>query len=57
VAASLLQAAGEGAAANVRINLGAWSEESFRTAASAETDLLIARGSHALARVRAALAG
>ena len=40
VAASLLHAACEGAAANVRINLGAWSEERFRTETAAEADTL-----------------
>ena len=56
VAASLLHAACEGAAANVRVNLGSWSEEGFRTQAGAETDELSARATTALARVRAALA-
>jgi formiminotetrahydrofolate cyclodeaminase len=56
VAASLLHAACEGAAANVRVNLGSWSEEGFRRQAAAETDVLSARATTALASVRAALA-
>ena len=44
VAASLLYAASEGAAANVRINLGAWSEEKFRTETAAEADALVSPG-------------
>jgi methenyltetrahydrofolate cyclohydrolase len=56
VAARLLHAACEGAAANVRVNLGSWSEESFRTEAAAEADNLTARAADALARVGAALA-
>ena len=43
VAASLLHAACEGAAANVRVNLGAWSDETFRSEASTETDNLSTR--------------
>ncbi len=55
VAASLLHAACEGAAANVRINLGAWSEESFRTETAAETDALAAHAAETLTRIRTAL--
>jgi formiminotetrahydrofolate cyclodeaminase len=57
VAASLLYAASEGAAANVRINLGAWSEEKFRTETAAEADALSAQAAAILARIRTALAG
>jgi len=57
VAASLLHAACEGAAANVRVNLGAWSDEKFRSEAGAEADELSTRAADALLRVRAALAG
>ena len=57
VAASLLYAASEGAAANVRINLGAWSEEKFRTETAAEADALSAQAVAILARIRTALAG
>jgi methenyltetrahydrofolate cyclohydrolase len=57
VAASLLYAASEGAAANVRINLGAWSDENFRTAAAAETEALSAQAAGWLAGIRATLAG
>ena len=54
VAASLLNAACEGAAANVRINLGAWSDERFKAETSAETDALVAQASTILAAIRAA---
>ena len=57
VAASLLYAASEGAAANVRINLGAWSEEKFRTETAAEADALSAQAVAILARIRTTLAG
>lgn len=57
VAASLLYAASEGAAANVRINLGAWSEEKFRTETAAEADALSAQAAATVARIRTALAG
>ena len=57
VAASLLYAASEGAAANVRTNLGAWSDETFRTNTGAETDTLSAGAADTLARVRTALEG
>ena len=55
VAASLLYAACEGAAANVRINLGAWSEETFRTETAAQADALSAQAADARNRIRAAL--
>ena len=57
VAASLLYAASEGAAANVRINLGAWSEEQFRAEATGEADTLSASAAATLTRVRTILAG
>lgn len=57
VAASLLLAACEGAAANVRTNLGPWSDETFRTETAAETDTLSSRAAASLARIRTALAG
>ena len=57
VAAGLLHAACEGAAANVRINLGAWSDERFRVETAAETDALSARAAETLTRIRATLAG
>ncbi len=40
VAMGLLRAAADGAAANVRINLGGLKDEAFKTAAEAETDRL-----------------
>jgi formiminotetrahydrofolate cyclodeaminase len=57
VAGSLLHAACEGAAANVRINLGTWSEEAFRTDTAAAADALSAQAAAALTRLRAALVG
>jgi methenyltetrahydrofolate cyclohydrolase len=56
VAAGLLHAACEGAAANVRINLGSWSDEDFRARAAGETEGLAARATAVLNRVRASLA-
>jgi methenyltetrahydrofolate cyclohydrolase len=57
VAASLLYAASEGAAANVRINLGAWSEEKFRTDTTAETEALFTQAAATLAAIRTILTG
>ena len=57
VAAGLIYAACEGAAANVRINLGAWSDERFRTETAAETEALSTRAAAVLAGIRTTLAG
>jgi len=57
VAIGLLHAACEGAAANVRVNLGSWSEEEFRTRAATETQALASRAADVVTRVRASLAG
>jgi methenyltetrahydrofolate cyclohydrolase len=56
VAAGLLVAAADGAAANVRINLGGLADEIFRQRAAAETDALLARTTASAAVIRAALA-
>jgi formiminotetrahydrofolate cyclodeaminase len=56
VGASLLLAAAEGGAANVRINLEGLKDDAFREHASARTTELLAQATRALARVRTALA-
>ena len=45
VAMGLLQAAADGAAANVRINLGGLKDEGFKASAEAETDRLLSAAS------------
>lgn len=55
VAAGLLRAAAEGAAANVRINLDGVSDEDYRSGARVEADQLLARSDEARARLLAAL--
>jgi len=55
VAAGLLRAAAEGAAANVRINLAGLSDEDYRTGAQVESDQLLTRSDEARARVLTAL--
>jgi formiminotetrahydrofolate cyclodeaminase len=54
VGCGLLVAAAEGAAANVRVNLDALSDESYRNAASAETAALLERVHASQARFAAA---
>lgn len=55
VGTSLLLAAADGGAANVRINLDSLKDEAFREQARSRTDALLARASAAAARVRALL--
>jgi glutamate formiminotransferase/formiminotetrahydrofolate cyclodeaminase len=55
VAAGLLAAAAEGAAANVRINLESLGDEEYRRAASGEMEALLIQAGESQARVRASL--
>ena len=55
VGVGLLVAAAQGAAANVRSNLGALADEAYRAAAAAETEALLGRVDQSQARIRAAL--
>lgn len=56
VAAGLLWAAAEGAAANVRINVDGLADVDYRATARVETDQLLSRAEEAHGRLRAALA-
>ena len=55
VGAGLLAAAGEGAAANVRINLDSLSDEDYRRTAAGETEALVIQAGESLARLKASL--
>lgn len=55
VAAGLLRAAAEGAAANVRINLDGVSDADYRSGARVEADQLLARSDEARTRLLASL--
>lgn len=55
VAASLLRAAAEGAAANVRINLEGLADEDYKTSAGVEAEQLLVRTEDARTRLLAAL--
>lgn len=56
VAACLLRAAADGAAANVRANLGGLADEGYRSSVTVEVDQLVTRADEARARLLAALA-
>jgi formiminotetrahydrofolate cyclodeaminase len=55
VGGGLLAAAAEGAAANVRINLGSAGDGAYRRATESEMEALVARAADAARRMRAAL--